>query len=64
VQTDDVGFFCSPVSQEYYLVSKHFGLGSADLIALSERGVDSIFGGEEEKARLRKLLEEFAQLNV
>lgn len=56
-QTDDVGFFCSPVSNEYYLTSKHFGLSRSDLIALCKRGVDSIFGGEHEKNRLWRLLE-------
>ncbi|KAE8554388.1 hypothetical protein EYB25_002927 [Talaromyces marneffei] len=62
--TDDVGFFCSPVSQEYFLASKHFGLGHEDLVALCERGVGSIFSGEEEKTRLRRLLVNFSKLNV
>ncbi|KAH8698470.1 putative adenosine deaminase [Talaromyces proteolyticus] len=57
--TDDVGFFCSPVSQEYFLAAKHFGLNRSDLIALCVRGVDAIFGGENEKSRLRQLLEDF-----
>lgn len=35
-----------------------------DLVALCERGVGSIFGGEEEKTRLTRLLTEFSILNV
>lgn len=63
-QTDDVGFFCSPVSQEYFLASKHFGLDRGDLVALCDRGVGSIFGGDEEKARIRRLLTDFSKVNA
>ncbi|CRG89668.1 hypothetical protein PISL3812_06707 [Talaromyces islandicus] len=55
--TDDMGFFCSPVSNEYYLASKHFGLSRSDLIELCKRGVGSIFGGAAERDRLWRLLE-------
>lgn len=46
------------------MASKHFGLGRGDLIALCERGVGSIFGGEEEKVRLRRLLGGFSEVNA
>ncbi|KAK3389168.1 adenosine deaminase [Podospora didyma] len=57
--TDDVGIFQSSVSNEYLLAAKHFGLGRDDLAKLSRRAVDSIFGGEAEKDRMRKLLSAF-----
>lgn len=60
-QTDDVGFFCSPVSNEYLLAAQHFGLDRVDLIRIATRSVDSIFGGEKEKERLRKMLVNFAR---
>ncbi|KAK4456327.1 putative adenosine deaminase protein [Podospora aff. communis PSN243] len=54
--TDDVGVFGSPLSNEYALVAEHFGLERADICALARRGIDTIFGGEEEKVRLREIL--------
>ncbi|KAL4806686.1 hypothetical protein BDV18DRAFT_118886 [Aspergillus unguis] len=57
--TDDMGFFCSPVSGEYLLAAKHFHLSRADTLSIARRSVDAIFGGVEEKQRLRKLLDEF-----
>ncbi|KAK0721634.1 adenosine deaminase [Lasiosphaeria miniovina] len=57
--TDDVGIFRSSVSNEYLLAAEHFSLGRADLLKLSKRAVDSIFGGEAEKERMRRLLTEF-----
>lgn len=56
IQTDDVGFFCSPVSNEYLLAAQHFGLDREDLVRIAKRSVESIFGGEKEKERLRNLL--------
>jgi len=55
VQTDDVGVFCSPLSQEYYLAAHHFGLSRADVRKLCEGSVEMIFGDEGEKRRLRDL---------
>ncbi|KAL4786363.1 hypothetical protein BJX76DRAFT_125499 [Aspergillus varians] len=57
--TDDVGFFCSPVSNEYSLAAEHFQLNRNDILNISRKAIDTIFGGEEEKERLRKLLDEF-----
>ena len=54
-QTDDVGVFCSPLSQEYFLAAQHFTLNRDDIKGLCERVVDSIFTGPEEKMRLRRL---------
>jgi adenosine deaminase len=43
------------LSREYLLAAEHFGLSRGDIRALCERTVDSIFTGEDEKLRLRKL---------
>jgi len=51
-----VGVFGSPLSNEYALVAQHFGLGRAEICTLVRKGIDVIFGGEEEKARLRRIL--------
>ncbi|KAH6849916.1 hypothetical protein B0I37DRAFT_100267 [Chaetomium sp. MPI-CAGE-AT-0009] len=56
LSTDDVGVFESPLSNEYALVAQHFGLSKTQICALVMRGVDIIFGGEEEKRRLRNIL--------
>ncbi|KAF5860537.1 hypothetical protein ETB97_001380 [Aspergillus alliaceus] len=57
--TDDVGFFCSPVSNEYLIAAEHFDLTRADVVDICREGVRVIFGGEEEKKRLYRLLDEF-----
>ncbi|KAK1751882.1 adenosine deaminase [Echria macrotheca] len=54
--TDDVGVFGSKLSNEYALVAHHFGLGRAEICALARRGIDVIFAGEDEKARLREIM--------
>lgn len=55
LQTDDVGVFCSPLSQEYYLAAQHFQLDRYEIRALCERAIDSIFAGPEEHARLKQI---------
>ncbi|KAF1943808.1 Metallo-dependent hydrolase [Clathrospora elynae] len=55
LSTDDVGVFCSPLSQEYYLAAQHFGLRRSEIRALCERAVESIFTGPYEHMRLIKL---------
>jgi adenosine deaminase len=59
LQTDDVGVFCSPLSREYYLAAQHFALDRGDIKALCEGAVESIFGGADEQARLRKVYSEW-----
>ncbi|KAL4943580.1 hypothetical protein BDV06DRAFT_221141 [Aspergillus oleicola] len=61
--TDDVGFFCSPVSNEYLLAAEHFQLNRSEIFKISRRAIDTIFGGEREKERLRKLLDDFGLNN-
>lgn len=58
-QTDDVGVFCSPLSQEYQLAAQHFELETSDIRTLCERAVDAVFAGEQEKERLRKIYAEW-----
>ncbi|QDS77107.1 hypothetical protein FKW77_000849 [Venturia effusa] len=54
-KTDDVGVFCSPLSEEYALAAEHFHLAKEDLISLCERVVEITFASEAEKARLRQI---------
>ncbi|ROT38171.1 Metallo-dependent hydrolase [Sodiomyces alkalinus F11] len=54
--TDDVGVFGSPLSNEYRLAAEHFNLSNAQVCELASLGIESIFGGEEEKARLRRIM--------
>ena len=56
LQTDDVGVFGSPLSNEYALVAQYFGLNRAEICTLVRKGVDVIFGGEQEKSRLRNII--------
>lgn len=57
--TDDVGVFGSAVSNEYVLAAEHFNLSREDLVAVARRGITMIFGGDNEKRRLEKLIDEF-----
>jgi adenosine deaminase len=56
-----VGFFCSPVSNEYLLAAEHFGVGRKEMISMCEKSVDMIFGGEQEKKRLRDIIHRFKE---
>ncbi|KAF2453237.1 hypothetical protein BDY21DRAFT_293448, partial [Lineolata rhizophorae] len=53
--TDDVGVFCSPLSNEYYLAAEHFDLHKADIKRLCLGAVGAIFGGQDEIDRLVKI---------
>ncbi|KAI9771191.1 MAG: hypothetical protein M1835_006463 [Candelina submexicana] len=59
--TDDVGIFCSPLSNEYLLAAQHLNLGRKDIFEMCHKAIDVIFGGEEEKNRLRNALSAFEQ---
>lgn len=48
--------FGSPLSNEYALVAKHFGLGREEICELARGAIQVIFGGEEEKARLQQIM--------
>lgn len=55
-QTDEVGVFGSPLSNEYRLVAQHFNLDRAQICHLARQGIDGIFGGEKERQRLRDIM--------
>lgn len=55
-QTDDVGVFGSPLSNEYRLVAQHFGLSESEIRTLARKGIDVIFGGDKEKKRLQQIM--------
>ena len=55
LQTDNIGVFCSMLSQEYYLAALHFQLDRREIRALCERAIDSIFTGPDEQARLKQI---------
>ncbi|EEH36200.2 hypothetical protein PAAG_00523 [Paracoccidioides lutzii Pb01] len=59
LSTDDVGFFCSPLSNEYLIAAVNFNLDRAAVIEICKKAVGSIFAGPEEKERLYKLLIQF-----
>ncbi|KAM0250953.1 hypothetical protein ACHAQJ_008375 [Trichoderma viride] len=54
--TDDVGIFGSPLSNEYRLVAQYFHLDNQQICALAREAIDFIFGGQEEKERLRRIM--------
>jgi adenosine deaminase len=56
LQTDDVGVFGSTLSNEYALIAEHFGLKRAEICQLARSCIDTIFGSEKEKDRLRNLM--------
>jgi adenosine deaminase len=59
LQTDDVGFFCSPVSNEYLLAAQHFGLNREVLLRICYKATEAIFGSEAEKERIARMLDLF-----
>lgn len=61
--TDDVGIFESSLSEEYRLAGQHYGLSEEDLLRLSKGAVEAIFDGDEEKERLRRLMDDFGKEN-
>ncbi|EQL33287.1 adenosine deaminase [Blastomyces dermatitidis ATCC 26199] len=59
LSTDDVGFFCSPLSNEYLIAAESFKLDHATVIDMCKKGINTIFAGPGEKERLHNLLTEF-----
>ncbi|KAF2489936.1 Metallo-dependent hydrolase [Lophium mytilinum] len=59
LSTDDVGVFESPLSEEYRLAAEHFELTKDDVRKLCEGAVETIFGSEAEKERLRVMYREW-----
>lgn len=55
-QTDDVGVFGSSLSNEYALIAQHFNLDREELCSVARSGIDKIFGSDDEKERLRKMM--------
>ncbi|KAG9191394.1 adenosine deaminase [Alternaria panax] len=64
LSTDDVGVFCSPLSEEYLLAAQHFNLNRNDIRSLCERAIDSIFTGPDEHERLKKIYASWEGWNV
>lgn len=54
-----MGFFCSPVFNEYLLAAENFGLGLVELWEMCFKSVGAIFGGEPEQQRLKIIILEF-----
>ena len=48
--------FGSPLSNEYALAKEHFNLSNDEILALARSGIECIFGGDEEKERLRTIM--------
>ncbi|PVH89643.1 Metallo-dependent hydrolase [Cadophora sp. DSE1049] len=56
LSTDDVGVFGSSLSNEYRLIAEHFNLNRAEICELARSAIDTIFGTEEDKQRLREVM--------
>ncbi|OJD16421.1 adenosine deaminase [Emergomyces pasteurianus Ep9510] len=64
LSTDDVGFFCSPLSNEYLIAAESFNLDRATVIDMCKKGVNAIFAGPGDKERLYNLLTQFEAQNL
>lgn len=42
------------MSNEYRLVAEHFNMGEEEIKELARSGIETIFGGKEQKERLRR----------
>lgn len=51
-----MGVFGSPGSNEWRLIQQNFHLERDEILHLARKGIEVIFGGEEEKQRLRELM--------
>ncbi|XP_012286451.1 adenosine deaminase-like protein [Orussus abietinus] len=59
ISTDDKGVFNTSLSEEFRLVSQHFGLKKEDLNDISKASVQFAFVTEEEKAKLTAVINNF-----
>ncbi|KAL8902408.1 MAG: hypothetical protein Q9207_004743 [Kuettlingeria erythrocarpa] len=57
--TDDVGVFLSPLSNEYALAAKYFGLTADELLDMSNAASTVIFGGQDEKTRIKQKIADY-----
>ena len=48
--------FGSPVSNEWDLIRRYFHLDKDEILTLVRKGIDVVFGGDEQKARLREIM--------
>ncbi|KKZ68332.1 adenosine deaminase [[Emmonsia] crescens] len=64
LSTDDVGFFCSHLSNEYVIAAENFNLDRATVIDMCKKGVNTVFAGPDEKERLNNLLTQFEVHNM
>ena len=48
--------FGSSLSNEYALVAKHFGLDRREICELARSPIETIFGSEEDKNWLRRIM--------
>jgi adenosine deaminase len=55
-QTDDAGVFGSTLSNEYALIAEHFKLDRKQICDLARGAIDTIFGSEDDKKRLREIM--------
>ncbi len=64
VCTDDVGIFGSELSHEYEKLQQLLALSDKDLYQVSLNSINYIFGGDEEKTRLRTLWSKFKESEI
>jgi adenosine deaminase len=50
--------FGSSLSNEYALIAQHFGLNKKEIYELARSAIDTIFGSEDDKERLRDMMRE------
>ena len=51
-----MGVFGSPLSNEWRLIREHFRLSRAEILGLARRGIDVVFGSDDDKAWLREIM--------
>ncbi len=51
-----MGVFGSTLSNEYELIAEHFGLDRKQIFDLARGVIDTIFGSDDDKRRLREIM--------